>query len=399
MAADTRNEVTPGLPPGLTVPPQAGAVLLVDVAAVVANWLELRARTAPAEIAGVVKADGYGLGADRVAPALAAAGCRLFFTAHPDEALDLRPLLPADATLAVLNGLAPGTEELFLAGRIVPVLNQLDEVARWQAMARARTYALPAFIHIDTGMNRLGLSPGELDVLAAEPDRLDGIRVKGWISHLACADSPDDDPVSGGLTLAQRDRFRAALARLPAAPASLANSAGIFRGRDLHFDIVRPGCAVYGINPVPGLPNPMRQTVRLLARILQVRDVDSPMTVGYGATHRVARRGRIATISVGYADGYSRSLSARGHVFAGGLAAPVVGRVSMDLMTVDITGLPPDLTAPGGFVELIGPQRPVDQVAAEAGTIGYEILTGLGRRYCRLYHGTAEDEPGQPWHS
>lgn len=358
--------------------PYASAILTVDLGAVVANWRSLRDRVAPAECAAVVKANAYGLGAARVAPALRAAGCTTFVVAQLEEALAVRAVVP-DARILSLGGLPPGSEAAFAAGRIVPVLNHLGEIARWQAFCRAREAVLPAVVHIDTGMNRLGLGPDELDRLAEEPGRLDGIDLQVFMTHLACGEA--DTPMNAQ----QLGRFRSALGRLPAAKASLANSSGIFLGRSFHFDLVRPGCALYGVNPTPEQPNPMAGTIRLDARLLQVRGVDSPMTVGYGATHRVAARGKIATLAVGYADGYLRSLSGRGHAFVDGVPAAVVGRISMDLITVDVSDVPDRALTPGRFVELIGPNRPVDAVAAEGGTIGYEILTSLGARYHRVY--------------
>ncbi|PWC48734.1 alanine racemase [Azospirillum sp. TSA6c] len=364
---------------------RACAILTVDLGAVVANWTQLRDRVAPAECSAVVKADAYGLGVAQVVPALAAAGCRTFVVAQLEEALAVRralePVAP-DAQVFSLGGLPPGHEGDFLAGRILPVLNHLGDIAAWRAFAVSRGEVLPAVIHIDTGMNRLGLGPDELDELAGHPEWLEGIDVRYWMTHLACADE-FDNPMTGE----QLDRFRSALARLPKAKASFANSSGIFHGADHHFDLARPGCALYGVNPTPHLPNPMRGTVRLDARLLQVRNCNAPMTVGYGAAHRVTGPARIATIGVGYADGYLRSLSGKGHVFVDGVAAPIVGRISMDLITIDVTGLPESVAQAGRMVELIGPSRPVDTVAAEGGTIGYEVLTSLGRRYHRVYVG------------
>ncbi|PWC76214.1 alanine racemase [Azospirillum sp. TSH64] len=363
--------------------PRACAILTVDLGAVVANWTQLRDRVAPADCSAVVKADAYGLGVAQVVPALAAAGCRTFVVAQLEEALAVRralePVAP-EAQVFSLGGLPPGYEGEFIAGRILPVLNHLGDIAAWRAFAASRGEVLPAVIHIDTGMNRLGLGPDELDDLAAHPEWLEGIDVRYWMTHLACADE-FDSPMTGE----QLERFRGALARLPKAKASFANSSGIFHGRDHHFDLARPGCALYGVNPTPHLPNPMRGTVRLDARLLQVRNCTAPMTVGYGAAHRVTGPARIATIGVGYADGYLRSLSGKGHVFVDGVAAPIVGRISMDLITIDVTGLPESVAEAGRMVELIGPSRPVDTVAAEAGTIGYEVLTSLGRRYHRVY--------------
>lgn len=377
-AADSPPGPEPEIDPGAAA--RAHALLDIDLGAVAANWRLIRARVAPALCAGVVKADAYGLGLERVAPVLAAAGCRVFFVAQLEEGLRLRRLLP-EAAIGCLGGVLAGTEAEHVADRVVPVLNHPGEIGRWQATAGRLGRRLPALVHLDTGMNRLGLAPAEQEALAQAPERLEGLSVCAWLSHLACADEPDN-PMSE----AQAERLRAMLARLPPAPmVSLANSFGVFRSRELHFQLVRPGCALYGINPTPGRPNPMAPVVRLVARVLQVRAVDSPMSVGYGATHSVAGKGKIATIAVGYADGYLRSLSGRGRVFFQGRGAPVVGRVSMDLITADVTHLPESLTFPGTLAEIIGPNRPVDQVADEAGTIGYEVLTSLGGRYQRRY--------------
>lgn len=357
----------------------SGTTLTVDLDAVAANYALLRDKVAPAECAAVVKADAYGLGAERVAPALAARGCRVFFVAHLDEGLALRAVLP-EVEIIVFNGAQPGAESYFPANRLIPVLNDLAAVDAWSKLARTRGAPQPAALHLDTGMSRLGLPAAEVDTLAADPARLDGVEARWLMSHLACAEETDN-PMSA----AQRDAFDAARARLPTAPASLANSSGIFLGDDYHFDLVRPGAALYGVNPLPGQANPMSAAIRLEARILQVRDVDSPRTVGYGASHRIAGRTRIATVAVGYADGYLRSLSGRGSCCIGETRVPVVGRVSMDLITLDVSAVPPGIARPGAVVEIIGERTPVDAVAEAAGTIGYEILTGLGRRYHRRY--------------
>jgi len=250
----------------------------------------------------------------------------------------------------------------------------------WQACARQRGEALPAFVHLDTGMNRLGLSPQEQDILAAEPGRLDGIAVQAWLSHLACADNADHPKTPEQLQI-----FRTILRRLPTAPASLANSSGIFRGPHYLFDLVRPGAALYGINPTPDRANPMRGVVTLRAPIVQIRDVDAPMTVGYGATHALAKKGRLAAVALGYADGYHRSLGNKGRGRIGDHLVPLIGRVSMDLVTLDVSGVPDGVAHPGAMVEFIGPHHTVDEMAADAGTIGYEILTGLGPRIERVY--------------
>jgi alanine racemase len=354
---------------------RAGAVLTIDVGAVVRNWRTLGGRLAPgASCAAVVKADAYGLGAAAIAPSLADAGCTLFFVAHLDEGVALRQVLP-QAVIAVLAGLLPGTAAEFLAHRLTPVLNDLGQVETWRISGAGK----PAMLHVDTGMSRLGLSPTELTILVDEKRRLDGVRLAAIMSHLACAD--EDHP----LNRRQLDSFRRAVAVLPKAPASLANSSGIFLGPDYHFDIARPGVALYGGNPLPGTPNPMEQVVRLQGKILQVREIDMGETVGYGATHLARRPARIATVGVGYADGWLRSLSNRGGAVIAGQKVPLVGRVSMDLITLDVTGIDRALARPGAFVDLLGGERTVDDVAAEAGTISYEILTSLGRRYHRVH--------------
>ncbi len=363
---------------------RAGAILHIDLAAVQANYRALAARTNGA-CAAVVKADAYGLGTTRVAPALARAGATTFFTALLDEAIAVRHSL-AEITPApvvyVLNGLAAGPATDFLTHDITPALNSLGEIETWAAAARAAGRALPAAIHIDTGMNRLGLPPAEMDVLAAEPDRLSGIDVRYMMSHLACAEDPDHP-----LNSEQLATFTAARARLPKAPASLANSSGIFLGSAYHFDLVRPGAALYGINPTPGRSNPMKQVIHLQGKILQVREIDAPRTVGYGATHRAAGPTRVATVAVGYADGYLRSLSSCGSAWIGGQRVSLIGRVSMDLTTFDVTEVSRDATRPGALVDLIGADISADDVAESAGTLGYEILTGLGHRYHRVYSG------------
>ncbi|HEV2547226.1 MAG TPA: alanine racemase [Stellaceae bacterium] len=361
---------------------RAGAVLEIDLAAIVANWRRLAAELKPGiECAAVVKADAYGLGVARVAPRLAAAGCTLFFVATIDEGLALRRLLPS-VEIAIFDGLLPGTAREFRDARLIPVLNDLDQIALWRKSEAVRS--LPAMIHIDSGMSRLGLSPPELRRLAEAPDLLDGLTLRAIISHLACADEAAHPMNAQQLTL-----FRLTLADLPRAPASLAASAGIFLGTDYHFDMVRPGAALYGINPTPPHPNRMAQVIRLKGRIVQVRDVDSGITVGYGAAHRMERAGRIATVAVGYADGWLRSSSHRGAAGIAGARVPIIGRISMDLMTLDVTGIDPALARPGAFVDLIDETHGVDEIAATAGTIGYEILTSLGARYHRIYRGEA----------
>jgi len=360
-----------------------GALLTIDLGAVQENYRRLRARLTGAACAAVVKADGYGLGAAEVGPALARAGARDFFVALPCEGLALRESLaglePAPR-IFVLSGFEAGLGPDFRAAGLIPVLNSLGQIAAWRDHALAEGAALPAALHIDSGMSRLGLPPAELDALADDPGRLDGLEQLLVMSHLACSEEAGNPKNREQLAL-----FQAARARLPALPASFANSSGIFLGPEFHFDLARPGVALYGVNPTPGRPNPMVQVVRLQTRILQVREIDAPTTVGYGAAFRAAGPTRIATVAAGYADGYFRSLSGRGTAFLGDIAAPVVGRISMDLITLDVTQVPAQSLHPGALVDLIQPHDGLERLAEEAGTIGYEILTSLGRRYRRVY--------------
>lgn len=372
-------------PPG--APAGTRAVLTVSLSKIAANFRFVESRLSGARMGCVVKADAYGLGLAAIAPLLHGLGCRDFFVAGAEEGVALRRLA-ADARIYVLNG--PWAEPLgeFARYDLIPVLNDLGQIALWASFVRDN-WPLPAAIHIDTGMSRLGLPPEEVETLANEPERLNGVTLACIVSHLACADEPGN-PINAR----QLADFRAARARLPASPASLANSAGVFLGPEYHFDMVRAGGALYGLAPMESAPNPLAQVLRLEAPILQVRDVDSPMTVGYGAGFRVARRGRIATIPVGYADGYLRSLSNRGSAFLGGIRVPVVGRVSMDLITLDVSDVPAALAHPGALVELIGEHHTVDDLAGEAGTIGHDILTGFGPRILRRYEGDLETAGG-----
>jgi alanine racemase len=360
---------------------RAGAILEVDLAGIAANWRFLAQRVEPAGCAAVVKADAYGLGAPLVASALAAAGCWRFFVATIDEGIALRSVLPESAAIAVFNGLLPGCAGDFIEFRLVPVLNDPGQIADWRSAA-SRYGKGPAILHIDTGMGRLGLTAREFDRLAEELCRPDPIQWRALISHLACSDGPQHP-----LNHFQLERFAAARRRLPQLPASLAASSGIFLGPQFHFDFVRPGAALFGVNPQPGCSNPMRQIVRLKGRILQIREVDRGQTVGYGASHVMDAPGRIATVAVGYADGWLRSVSQHGSGRVGDKRVPLLGRVSMDLIVFDISDVDPASVRPGGFIELLDEDYGVDAAAADAGTIGYEILTALGRRYHRVYRG------------
>ena len=368
------------------VPALAGAALTIDIGAIARNYRRVAMTAAPARTAAVVKADAYGLGLNQVAPALWAAGARLFFTAHPDEALALRELLP-DARIAVLNGLMPGAARLYAQSALIPVLNHPGDIAAWAEECRLRQTRLPAFIHLDTGMNRLGLSPGDQAALAQAPQDLDRMHLLAWMTHLTAADDITDPSAENQLRT-----LNDSLARLPLAPVSIANSPGVFRDPAFRGDLVRPGCALYGVNPRPGRASPVEPVIRLDAKVLQIRDIGPGEAVGYGGSYVAERPLRIATLAIGYADGYMRHLSNSGVCILDGYHLPVVGRISMDLTTVDISALPQSRLAPGDMVTVIGPGVDVDAVANACGTIGYEVLTALGHRYHRIYRDTGINE-------
>ena len=358
-------------------------MLTVDLGAIRENYRILKRLLGGVPAAGVVKADGYGLGAAQVAAALAKEGCKTFFVALLGEALALRAALGSDAEIHVLNGIAPGAEDACVASGAVPVLNSIEQIAAWQAAARRAGRQLAATLQVDSGMSRLGLPPADVETLSGKPDAFDGIAIRLVMSHLACADEPQD-PANE----AQLAAFEALRRQLPPAPASLANCSGIFLGPKYHFDLARPGAALYGLNPVPGQPNPMRQVVRLSAKIVQTRELPAYVGVGYGHAYHTVAPMRTATISLGYADGWPRRATAS--AWHGGVELPFVGRVSMDSIILDITALPPGSLKAGDLVELIGQRRSVDALAELAGTIGYEILTALGKRFHRV---TVDETP------
>jgi alanine racemase len=353
----------------------AGAILTIDLNAIRENYRRLAARLGGAKrCAGVVKADAYGLGAAEVAPALAQEGCSSFFVAHVEEGMTLRGVLGPAPAIFILNGLPPGAEPDCSVHGLVPVLNSLEQLKAWRRMAVQSGRRLPAALQVDSGMSRLGMAPAEVEAVSRNPEALAGIELELVMSHLACADEPDN-PANA----AQRAAFERLAAMLPPAPHSLANSSGIFLG----YDLARPGAALYGINPTPGQPNPMRPVVRLAAKVIQTRDLPDGVGVGYGHIFRTAGAMRAATISLGYADGWPRHAVAG--AFFKGVRLPFAGRVSMDSIILDISALPPDALATGDLVDLIDDNQAVDDVARLAGTIGYEILTGLGHRFHRRY--------------
>lgn len=365
---------------------EAGATLTIDLDAIVANWRDLAARVR-GRCAAVVKADAYGTGLEVTGRALAKAGADTFFVAQIEEGIRLRAVLPGEA-IYVLNGLPPGTESTFATHRLKPVLGSMEEVRQWAAFNADRSSPRPSALHVDTGMNRLGLSMEEAEALAADPALLNAIGARLLMSHMACADEPGHP-----LNAIQILRFTAVRSMFPHLPASIANSASILRlGREADCNLVRPGIALYGGEALCGQPSPMRPVVRLDARIIQIREGHAGETVGYGATWRLMRPSRLAVVGVGYADGIHRIASTRDGVpgfqgLAAGQRVPLLGRVNMDLMTFDITDLPDGAIKRGDDITLIGGGIPLDETARWFSTNAYEVLTSLGRRYARSYVG------------
>jgi alanine racemase len=385
---------TSALSPEAAVLAVATGVLTVDLDAICANWRKLEKTAVPAECAAVIKADAYGCGLVPVARALAHAGCKTFFVATLDEARAARTALPS-AALYVLNGLIQNTGEAYAKIDARPVIGDLNELAEWDVFCRRSGWAGGAAIHIDTGMNRLGLTLAEVQGLIPRINAGDhGITLV--MSHLACAES-----LNHPLNSRQLASFREIAGVFSGVPASLSNSSGIFLGAPFQFDLVRPGAALYGVNPTPEADNPMRGVVELKARVVQIRDVERGESVGYGATWTTRRPTRLAIVSAGYADGYLRAGSSndgtRGaEVIVAGKRCPVAGRISMDLMAIDITDLEKSAVRRGHMVTLIGDGMPVDELAHYLGTIGYEVLTSLGPRYTLVYRGGAVDGAADP---
>jgi alanine racemase len=361
----------------------AGGILTIDLSAIAANWDQLSRQAMPSECAAVIKADGYGCGIEPVARALMHAGCKTFFVADLSEARRVR-MVAQNVALYVLNGLLPGTAAVFADIGAQPVIGSLVELAEWDAFCSANQWRGGAALHVDTGMNRLGISPDEAAALAPRI-RSENHGITLLVSHLACAEQPEHP-----LNERQIQLFREIRLLYRGIPGSLANSSGIFLGNSAHCDMVRPGAALFGVNPTPGRRNPMQPVVQLQARVVQVRNVPKGETIGYNATWTAKHATRIAVVAVGYADGYPRAASASditpgADAIVAGARCPLAGRVSMDLLAIDATALPEHAVRRGDLVTLIGDTIGVDDLAAAAGTIGYEILVNLGRRYQRIY--------------
>jgi alanine racemase len=365
--------------------PETGGTLRIDLAAIEANWRILSRQLRGAECGAVVKANAYGLGLEQVGVKLAGAGCRTFFVADLAEARRLRARV-RQADIYVLNGFAPGTGPAFVETGARPVINSTTELAEWDAFVAQRNWRGGAALHVDTGMNRLGLPANEAAALAPRV-QTENHGITLLMSHLACAETPSHSLNSAQIRLFQQIRLM-----FRGVPASLANSSGIYLNDAAHFDLARPGAALYGVNPTPGRANPMQGAVELIGRILQIRNVDRGKTVGYGASWTANRASRIAVAALGYADGLPRALSGidrakTGIAIVSGKQCPIVGRISMDLMCIDITDLLDGIVHRGDIATVIGEGITIDDVATRAGTIGYEVLTHLGPRCHIVYRG------------
>ncbi|WP_291605305.1 alanine racemase [Bradyrhizobium sp.] len=371
-----------------------GGVLTVDLDAIVANWRKLEKTAVPAECGAVIKANAYGCGIAPVAGALAKAGCKTFFVATLEEARLARAAAPS-AAIYVLNGYFQNTGDYYAKNDCKPVIGDLNELAEWDVFCRRTGWSGGAAIHIDTGMNRLGLTIAEAQAIIPRIHAGDhGITL--LVSHLVAAELLNN-PVNAR----QLAAFRQIASEFTGVPASLSNSSGIYLGASFQFDLVRAGAALYGVNPTPEADNPMQPVVELKARIIQIRNIDRGETVGYGGTWTARRPTRLAIIATGYADGYFRAASAndgtRGaEVVIAGKRCPIAGRISMDLMAVDITDLPPNAARRGHMATLIGEGITVDELAHHFGTIAYEVLTSLGPRFARIYKGGNAETPAEP---
>jgi alanine racemase len=362
---------------------EAGGVLTINLSAISANWIALGRQAMPAECAAVVKADGYGCGIEAVARSLNRTGCKTFFVADIAEAQRVRAVAP-NSVIYALSGLLPGTAAAYAGIRAQPVIGSLVELAEWDAFCSANQWRGGAALHVDTGMNRLGISAEEAAALAPRI-RTGNHGISLLMSHMACSEQPEHP-----LNERQIQLFREVRMLYRGIPGSLANSSGIFLGAGAHCDMVRPGAALFGVNPTPGRRSPVQPVVELRARVVQVRNVPKGETVGYSATWTAKHATRIAVVAVGYADGYPRAASASdttpgADAIVAGKRCPLAGRVSMDLLAVDVSGLQDNAVRRGDFVTLIGDQIDIDHLAAAAGTIAYEVLTSLGKRYHRIY--------------
>ncbi len=359
------------------ISPLAPARLRVDLSALGENY-RLFKNITNATVTGVIKANGYGTGAVKAYETLYKEGAREFFVATPEEGIALNA--GKDSSIYILGGVYHGAEKEYVAAGIIPVLNSLDQIERWAKIARKLERKLPAIIHIDTAMNRLGLEDDDIAKLLTKFEWLEALELRAIMSHFACSDEKGHK-----LNNLQAERFSAAAAQFPNVRKSLCNSSGVFRDKNWHYDLLRPGYALYGGNPTPEITNPMRRVVDLSVQILQTRLGKKGESAGYGASRVFKKDTPLATVSFGYADGLPRSGSNEAKFYWNGQACPIAGRVSMDLIIIDISSVSGPAPQAGDWLEVLGPHQNVDDLATDCGTIGYEILTGLSRRAGRVY--------------
>ena len=362
----------------------SNSFLEINIDSIIHNYQLINNKVGNTECAAVLKADAYGMGASVIAKALDKAGCSTFFVATIDEGIDLRACFSKNENqIAVLSGLLEGSEDIFYSNKLTPVLNDTEQIKKWATYNKQKKISAPSILHIDTGMNRLGLTISEFYDIIKKPTELKELHV-GWImSHLACGDQPRDI-----MNKEQLSVFLDVKKKFPHVKASLANSAGVFLGQSYHLDMVRPGIALYGSGSGSIPSNPLKQVIKLYSRILQIRTLRIGASVGYGASYRVSKATRVATVGLGYADGYLRSLSNCSWVFFNGVRLPVIGRISMDYITIDITKIASEKIKTGDFIEIIGDKFTLDDLATVANTVPHELLTRLGTRHHRIYRNT-----------
>ena len=365
-----------------SVPAATTSVMMVDLQAIQHNYVLTQAHLKPGcQIAAVVKADSYGLGMSQISQALYAQGCRIFCVAFIEEGVRLRQALPYhDAQIIVFCGVLERTEDYFFESHLIPVLVDLGQVSRWSKFGQLKNQVLPAILHVDTGMTRNGLSFQDVMSLSQDPSSMDSFQLEMIISHLASSDEPENPQNEE-----QRQAFERCLKMLPQTAVSLANSNGIALGEAYHYDYVRPGLGLYGYaDPYPERHN-LRASLALYASIVQIQEAHLGQSVGYNATYQCKTPKRLATLGIGYADGIMRELSNKGHVYIGEFSAPIVGRISMDFMMVDVTDIPDSLCQVGAWVSVYSSAQNLREMASLAGTNPYELLTSQGKRAYRIY--------------
>lgn len=363
----------------LTLPPSTYNCLYINRQALSYNYAYLQQRVGSVTCGAVVKADAYNLGIEPIASTLVDTGCNVFFVAYLDEGISLRKCLGShDAEIYVFNGFLQGCEEDFIHYNLIPVITDLDQMESWKKQAQKMNQRLSIALHFDTGMRRTGLPLEQLSLFPSQSPK--ELTIKLVMSHMACADVPRHV-----FNTIQYSRFLKINSHFSGIPASLANSNAIFLDSSYHFQVVRPGKALYGLNPLLDQPNPMHPVVSLWAKIYQLQTIHAQETIGYSQTYKAKKTERVATITIGYADGVPWLMENQGLVMIQGFPAPIIGRISMDLLTVNVTDVPESLLFPGQWVELIGNEVNIEKWATHANSISYEILLGLGKRLTRVY--------------